>query len=119
MWGDDPKSADTRGCVGARHRRARNVPVGQRPLVPTAILVSAAVPSQSESRAVLLQWMEGMPHASSPQSEYVLGTTDRERQRLIHQAELLRDFTVDAFLAAGLAQARGEKMRVLDIGCGS
>ena len=53
--------------------------------------------------------------ASSKQPDYVLGTTDRERRRLVQQAELLREMTLGVFRAAGLAPG----MRVLDIGCGS
>src|SRR5262249_20652021 len=46
--------------------------------------------------------------------DYVLGTSDRERQRLIRQAAWLRDQTLDAFRWGGIASG----MRVLDIGCG-
>src|SRR5262249_54409243 len=47
--------------------------------------------------------------------DYVLGTSDRERQRLIRQAAWLRDQTLDAFRWAGITSG----MRVLDIGCGA
>ncbi len=53
--------------------------------------------------------------AASNSIAYPLGTTDRERQRLVRQAELLRDITLDTFRAAGL----GPGMRVLDIGSGA
>jgi SAM-dependent methyltransferase len=46
--------------------------------------------------------------------DYVLGTSDRERQRLIAQAKQLYDTTLDAFRWGGI----GAGMRVLDIGCG-
>src|SRR5262249_40392734 len=46
--------------------------------------------------------------------DYVLGTSDRERQRLIRQAAWLRDQTLDAFRWGGISSG----MRVLDIGCG-
>ena len=52
--------------------------------------------------------------ATKGRVEYVLGTSDRERQRLIRQARHLRDQTLDAFRWAGI----GKGMRVLDIGCG-
>jgi SAM-dependent methyltransferase len=47
--------------------------------------------------------------------DYVLGTSDRERQRLIAQAAQLRDMTLDAFRWGGI----GPGLRVLDIGCGA
>src|SRR5437667_451172 len=53
--------------------------------------------------------------AASSSMAYPLGTTDRERQRLVRQAELLHDITLDTFRAAGL----GPGMRVLDIGSGA
>ena len=46
---------------------------------------------------------------------YPLGTTDRERQRLVRQAEILHGITLDSFRAAGIAPG----MRVLDIGSGA
>ena len=46
---------------------------------------------------------------------YPLGTTDRERRRLVLQAEYLRAITLDTFRAAGI----GPGMRVLDIGSGA
>jgi SAM-dependent methyltransferase len=46
--------------------------------------------------------------------DYVLGTSDRERHRLIAQARHLHDQTLDAFRWGGI----GAGMRVLDIGCG-
>jgi SAM-dependent methyltransferase len=45
---------------------------------------------------------------------YVLGTSDRERQRLVAQARQLHTTTLDAFRSAGVTT----DMRVLDIGCG-
>jgi SAM-dependent methyltransferase len=47
--------------------------------------------------------------------DYVLGTSERERRRLIRQAAHLRDMTLDAFRWGGIAPG----MRVLDIGCGA
>lgn len=46
---------------------------------------------------------------------YPLGTTDRERRRLVSQAEILRPITLDTFRSAGI----GPGMRVLDIGSGA
>ncbi len=51
---------------------------------------------------------------TSPQSDYAMGSTDRERQRLIRQGAILRGFLEMAFRAAGI----GPGMRVLDIGSG-
>jgi 2-polyprenyl-3-methyl-5-hydroxy-6-metoxy-1,4-benzoquinol methylase len=48
------------------------------------------------------------------QVDYVLGTSDRERQRLIRQAKHVHDMTLDTFRWAGISPG----MRVLDIGCG-
>jgi len=47
-------------------------------------------------------------------NDYALGSTDRERQRLMRQGAFLRDITATAFCAAGI----GPGMRVLDIGSG-
>jgi len=47
-------------------------------------------------------------------THYALGSTDRERQRLMRQGAFLRDITATAFRAAGI----GPGMRVLDIGSG-
>jgi len=47
-------------------------------------------------------------------TDYALGSTDRERQRLMRQGAILRDITASAFRAAGI----GPGMRVLDVGCG-
>ena len=52
--------------------------------------------------------------AKTKEVDYVLGTSDRERQRLIAQAKLLHDTTLDAFRWGGIRPG----MRVLDIGCG-
>lgn len=46
---------------------------------------------------------------------YPLDSTDRERRRLVLQAKLLHDITLDTFRAAGI----GPGMRVLDIGSGA
>jgi ubiquinone/menaquinone biosynthesis C-methylase UbiE len=51
---------------------------------------------------------------TSPQADYVLGSTDHERQRLMRQGAILRGFLETAFRAAGI----GPGMRVLDIGSG-
>jgi SAM-dependent methyltransferase len=55
------------------------------------------------------------PDSASRTIGYPLGTTDRERQRLVRQAELLHDITADTLRAAGIAPS----MRVLDIGSGA
>ena len=61
------------------------------------------------------------PSASAPAtgsapktSDYAMGSTDRERQRLMRQGAVLRGFLASAFRAAGI----GPGMRVLDLGCG-
>jgi len=46
---------------------------------------------------------------------YVLGSSDRERRRLMKQGELLRELLADAFRGAGISPG----MRVLDIGSGA
>lgn len=57
-----------------------------------------------------------MAHDGSAKDvDYVLGTSDRERQRLIAQARQLHDQTLDAFRWGGIAPGT----RVLDIGCGA
>ena len=53
-------------------------------------------------------------HSHSKAADYVMGSTDRERQRLMRQGAILREFLAHAFRAAGL----GPGMRVLDLGCG-
>jgi SAM-dependent methyltransferase len=55
------------------------------------------------------------PRAAARTIGYPLGTTDRERRRLVSQAELLRPITLDTFRAARL----GPGMRVLDVGSGA
>ena len=47
-------------------------------------------------------------------ADYAMGSTDRERQRLMQQGAVLRGFTETALRAAGIAPG----MRVLDIGSG-
>src|SRR5262245_34719583 len=47
-------------------------------------------------------------------TDYALGRTNAEYERLIEQAELLRPLTERVMHAAGI----GAGMRVLDIGCG-
>src|SRR5438445_5594975 len=47
-------------------------------------------------------------------SDYAMGSTDRERQRLMQQGAVLRGFLASAFRAAGIEPG----MRVLDLGCG-
>src|SRR5712664_3012993 len=51
---------------------------------------------------------------TSPKTDYALGSTDRERQRLMRQGAILRGFLEMAFRAAGI----GPGMRVLDMGSG-
>jgi ubiquinone/menaquinone biosynthesis C-methylase UbiE len=51
-------------------------------------------------------------HSRAP--DYAMGSTDHERQRLMKQGAILREFLARAFRAAGLAPG----MRVLDLGCG-
>jgi ubiquinone/menaquinone biosynthesis C-methylase UbiE len=51
----------------------------------------------------------------SKASNYALGSTDQERQRLMRQGVIYRNFLASAFRAAGLAPG----MRVLDLGCGA
>ncbi len=50
-----------------------------------------------------------------PQTEYLLGHSEREIQRLIHQAAILRPITERLFREIGLRPG----MRVLDLGCGA
>jgi ubiquinone/menaquinone biosynthesis C-methylase UbiE len=55
---------------------------------------------------------------STPQqssSDYVMGYSEQEQQRLMLQAAILRPWTERFFRAAGL----GTGMRVLDVGCGA
>src|SRR6266478_5081795 len=47
-------------------------------------------------------------------TDYAMGSSDRERQRLMQQGAILREPLAAAFRAAGI----GPGMRVLDIGCG-
>lgn len=51
---------------------------------------------------------------STPGSDYVLGHSNRELERLHRQASLFADLTRDILIRAGLK----EGMKVLDIGCG-
>jgi ubiquinone/menaquinone biosynthesis C-methylase UbiE len=53
--------------------------------------------------------------SGSHTTAYVLGSSDRERRRLMKQGELLRELLADAFRSAGI----GPGMRVLDIGSGA
>jgi ubiquinone/menaquinone biosynthesis C-methylase UbiE len=53
--------------------------------------------------------------SSSPAPGYAMGSSDRERRRLMRQGELLRELLADAFRSAGI----GPGMRVLDIGSGA
>lgn len=55
------------------------------------------------------------PPPSSKISTYALGSSDRERRRLMKQGELFRELLADAFRSAGI----GSGMRVLDIGSGA
>jgi len=54
-------------------------------------------------------------NTSSKTSDYPLGHSDRERERLMRQGAILRAPLEAAFRAAGI----GPGMRVLDIGCGA
>src|SRR3954449_10675877 len=47
-------------------------------------------------------------------TDYILGHSASERQRLMQQGGLLAEFTADVLRQAGIEQG----MRVLDIGCG-
>src|SRR5438445_630745 len=47
-------------------------------------------------------------------ADYAMGSSDAERQRLMQQGAILREFLASAFRAAGI----GPGMRVLDLGCG-
>jgi ubiquinone/menaquinone biosynthesis C-methylase UbiE len=47
-------------------------------------------------------------------SDYAMGFTDRERERLMLQGRVMREMTAAGFRAAGIATG----MRVLDLGCG-
>jgi ubiquinone/menaquinone biosynthesis C-methylase UbiE len=55
------------------------------------------------------------PNTAPRTIAYPLGTSDRERLRLVRQAELLHDVTADTFRFAGLAPG----MRALEIGSGA
>jgi SAM-dependent methyltransferase len=46
---------------------------------------------------------------------YAMGSSDRERRRLMQQGGILREFLAAAFRSAGI----GPGMRVLDLGCGA
>jgi ubiquinone/menaquinone biosynthesis C-methylase UbiE len=50
-----------------------------------------------------------------PETEYILGHSDREIRRLMHQAAILRPITERLLRSAGI----GRGMRVLDLGCGA
>ena len=50
-----------------------------------------------------------------PETEYILGHSDREIRRLIRQAAILRPITERLLRRAGI----GRGMRVLDLGCGA
>jgi ubiquinone/menaquinone biosynthesis C-methylase UbiE len=62
------------------------------------------------------QQSDATTRRSSPSTaaDYAIGSTDRERQRLMRQGAVLRGFLASAFRAAGI----GPGMRVLDLGCG-
>src|SRR5215469_4221674 len=51
---------------------------------------------------------------ANSQANYAMGSTDRERQRLMTQGGILRGPLETAFRSAGITTG----MRVLDIGCG-
>ena len=50
-----------------------------------------------------------------PETEYILGHSDREMRRLMHQGAILRPITERLLRGAGI----GRRMRVLDLGCGA
>jgi 2-polyprenyl-3-methyl-5-hydroxy-6-metoxy-1,4-benzoquinol methylase len=50
-----------------------------------------------------------------PETEYILGHSEREIRRLMHQAAILRPITERLLRGAGI----GRGMRVLDLGCGA
>ena len=50
-----------------------------------------------------------------PEAEYILGHSEREIRRLIHQAAILRPITERLMRGAGIRPG----MRVLDLGCGA
>lgn len=52
--------------------------------------------------------------APSNSADYAMGSSDRERERLMRQGAVLRGFLTSAFRAAGIVPG----MRVLDLGCG-
>jgi ubiquinone/menaquinone biosynthesis C-methylase UbiE len=53
--------------------------------------------------------------SGSKTTDYAMGSTDGERQRLMQQGAILREPLAAAFRAAGI----GPGLRVLDIGCGA
>jgi len=50
-----------------------------------------------------------------PETEYILGHSDRGIRRLMHQAAILRPITEGLPRGAGI----GRGMRILDLGCGA
>lgn len=52
--------------------------------------------------------------SQSKAADYPMGSTDHERQRLMRQGAIFREFLASAFRRAGIAPG----MRVLDLGCG-
>jgi ubiquinone/menaquinone biosynthesis C-methylase UbiE len=67
-----------------------------------------------------IETAKSSPLAPIPEKtrDYPLGYSEQEEQRLIMQAQLLRDWTERFFRASGLDQLGGQSARVLDIGCG-
>ena len=53
--------------------------------------------------------------SDTPEMEYILGHSEREIRRLMHQASILRPITERLLRGAGI----GRGMRVLDLGCGA
>jgi cyclopropane fatty-acyl-phospholipid synthase-like methyltransferase len=53
--------------------------------------------------------------SNMPQAKYILGHSERQIRRLIHQAALLRPITERLPRSAGIRPG----MRVLDLGCGA
>jgi ubiquinone/menaquinone biosynthesis C-methylase UbiE len=73
----------------------------------------AAVAASASAGPIRILQRKGIK--SMPQTEYILGHSEREIQRLIHQAAILRPTTERLLREIGLRKG----MRVLDLGCGA
>src|SRR5262249_24093854 len=87
----------------------------RKSLTPLGVSYRARTGRYNACEVRMKQKSESPATSASSKIEYVLGTSDRERQRLIRQAAWLRDQTLDAFRWGGITSG----MRVLDIGCGA